>query len=164
MSYGFHPNPSLRNPKARIKITSSSPQVCIFQYLWNFPIIVSPELSKIQVDAALKILKRRKKVIGWHMADIWDYSNIAYAQNLHGRWSQTKCTTSTLTKSFDERGVQERGNKVVRCWNCVNNSNNNWVSPVQCVPKREVWKWYGTKRISWFLQNNDWMENFYGLS
>ncbi|XP_049397282.1 uncharacterized protein LOC125861416 [Solanum stenotomum] len=36
----------------------------------TLPIILSAELSDLQVDAALRILKRRRKAIGWQMDDI----------------------------------------------------------------------------------------------
>ena len=39
-------------------------------------VILSAELTDLQVEAALQILKWRKKAIGWKMADIYGISSL----------------------------------------------------------------------------------------
>ena len=79
-----------------------------------------------------------------------------YAQNIHRRRLQSKCTTSAEAKSIDEGCCQK---EVIKCLDAgiiYPTSGSKWVSPVQCVPKRgrmtvvtsEIHKWIPTKIVT----------------
>ncbi|XP_049372496.1 uncharacterized protein LOC125837407 [Solanum verrucosum] len=68
---GPPPKPSIEEaPNLELKTLPTHLRYAFLGTNETLPVILFAELSKIQVDAALRILKRRKKAIGWQMADI----------------------------------------------------------------------------------------------
>ena len=137
-SLGPPPKPSIEEaPKIELKELPSHLQYALLGENETLPIILAANLSREQVDAALVILKRRKKAIGWQMSDI------------HGINSGL-CMHKIYMKEGHRPSVQHqrRLNPVMKevVWKEVIKwldssivypiSDSTWVSPVQCVPKK----------------------------
>ncbi|KAH0759853.1 hypothetical protein KY290_023346 [Solanum tuberosum] len=95
------------------------------------------KLSKLQVDATLRILKRRKKVIGWKIADIHVISltlcmHRIYMEDDHKPSVQHQRRLNPLMKEV----VRKEVIKWLDAGIVYPISDSKWVSPVQCVPKK----------------------------
>ncbi|XP_070035004.1 uncharacterized protein [Nicotiana tomentosiformis] len=101
------------------------------------PIILSTCLTNMQVDSTLVVLQRRKKAIGWTLADI---RGISPAFCMH------KIILEDDAKPFVEHqrrlneDMQEVVKKEIVKWLDTGVvhliSDSSWTSPVQCVPKK----------------------------
>lgn len=68
---GPPPKPSIEEaPKMKLKILPAYLRCAFLGTNKTFLVILSAELSEILVEAASRILKRRKKAIGWQITDI----------------------------------------------------------------------------------------------
>jgi len=68
---GPPPKPSIEEaPKLELKTLPSHLRYALLGDDKNLPVILSADLSELQVDAALTILKRRNPALGWQMSCI----------------------------------------------------------------------------------------------
>ncbi|XP_070025330.1 uncharacterized protein [Nicotiana sylvestris] len=103
----------------------------------TLPIILSSCLTNVQVDATLVVLQRRKKAIGWTLADIRGISP-AFCMNKIILEKDTKPSVEHQRRLNE--AMQEVFKKEVIKWLDVGVvhriSDSSWTSPVQCVPKK----------------------------
>ncbi|XP_049381305.1 uncharacterized protein LOC125845836 [Solanum stenotomum] len=135
---GSSPKPLIEEaPKLELKYMPAHLRYAYLGTNETLPIILSAELSETQVDAALRILKRRKKVIGWKMTDIHGISpalcmNKIYMEEDHKPSAQHQRRLNPLMKEL----VRKEVIKWLDTGILYPISNSNWVSLVQCVPKK----------------------------
>ncbi|XP_049344141.1 uncharacterized protein LOC125808482 [Solanum verrucosum] len=103
----------------------------------TLPVILFAELFDLQVDAALRILKRRRKAIGWQMANI---HGISVALCMHKIYMEEDHKPKTQHQRQLNLVMKEVVRKeVIKCLDAgivYPISDTKWVSPVQCVPKK----------------------------
>lgn len=135
---GPPPKPSIEEaPKLELKTLLAHLRYAFLGTNKTLPLILSAELSKIQVGAALRILKRRKKAIGWHMVDI---HGISPALCMHRIYMEEDHKTSAQHQRRLNSLMKEVVRKEVIKWLDAGIVypiyDSKWVSPVQCVPKK----------------------------
>ncbi|XP_049344024.1 uncharacterized protein LOC125808353 [Solanum verrucosum] len=135
---GPHPKPSIEEaPKLELKALPAHLRYAYLGTNETLPVILSAELFDLQVEAALRILKRRKKSIGWHMADI---HGISPALCMHRIYMEDDHTPSAQHQRRLNPLMKEVVRKEVIKWLDAGVVypifDRKWVSPVQCVPKK----------------------------
>ncbi|XP_049394594.1 uncharacterized protein LOC125858852 [Solanum stenotomum] len=135
---GPHPKPSIEKaPKLELKALPAHLRYAYLGTNETLPVILSAELSDLQVEAALRILQRRKKAIGWQMADI---HGISPALCMHRIYMEDDHTPSARHQRRLNPLMKEVVRKEVIKWLNARVvypiSDSKWVSPVQRVPKK----------------------------
>ena len=137
MRVGGLPKPSIEeSPTLELKTLPAELRYVYLGTNETLPVILSAELSDLQVDAALRILKRRKKAIGWQMADIHEISpalcmHKIYMEEDHKPSAQHQRRLNPLMKEVVRKGVI----KWLDAGIVYPISDSKWVSLVQCIPK-----------------------------
>ncbi|XP_070007575.1 uncharacterized protein [Nicotiana sylvestris] len=111
-----------------------------YEYLGlNFTLLVilSSCLTNVQVDATWAVLQKRKRAIGWTLADI---RGISPTFCMHKIILQEDASPSLEHQRRLNEAMQEVVKKEVIKWLDVGVvypiSDSSWTSPVQCVPKK----------------------------
>ncbi|XP_075110335.1 uncharacterized protein LOC142181280 [Nicotiana tabacum] len=103
----------------------------------TLPVILSSYLTNMQVDATLAVLQKRKRAIGWTLADI---RGISPAFCMHKIILEEDANPSLENQRRLNEAMQEVVKKEVIKWLDVGVvypiSDSSWTSPVQCVPKK----------------------------
>ncbi|XP_019251113.1 PREDICTED: uncharacterized protein LOC109230030 [Nicotiana attenuata] len=127
------PRPSIEEaPKLELK---PLPAHLRYAYLGNsetLPVIISSSLTSTQEEKLVRVLREHKKAIGWTIADIKGTS----PSNLFRGRTPPRCRTAKEIKSHYERGGEKEVIKLPDADIIFPISDSNWVSPVQCVPKK----------------------------
>ncbi|XP_070002114.1 uncharacterized protein [Nicotiana sylvestris] len=101
------------------------------------PVILSSCLTNIQVESTLEVLQRRKRAIGWTLADIW---GISPTFCMHKIILDEGSKPSVEHQRRLNEAMQEVVKKEIIKWLDAEViypiSNSSWTSPVQCVPKK----------------------------
>ncbi|KAK4708672.1 hypothetical protein R3W88_029597 [Solanum pinnatisectum] len=106
---GPPPKPSIEEaPKLELKALPSHLRYAFLGANESLPVILSSALSEIQVDASLKILRKRKKAIGWQMADIHGISpalcmHMIFTEEGHKSSVQPQCRLYPMMKVWYAR-------------------------------------------------------------
>ncbi|XP_049388027.1 uncharacterized protein LOC125852317 [Solanum stenotomum] len=135
---GPPPKPSIEEaPKLELKTLPAHLRYAFLGTNETLPVILSAELSEFQVGAALRILKRRKRAIGWQLADIHGISpalcmHRIYMEEDHKPSAQHQWRLNPLMKEV----VRKKVIKWLDAGIVYPISDSKWVSPVQCVPKK----------------------------
>lgn len=140
---GTPPKPSIEEaPKLELEALLAHLRYTFLGANETLPVILSTELSEIQVDATFRFLMRRKKEIGWKMTNI---HGISTALCMHKIYMEEDHKPSVQHQRRLNPLMEEVVMKEVIKWFdagiVYQISNSKWVSLVQCVPKREVGLW-----------------------
>ncbi|XP_070039977.1 uncharacterized protein [Nicotiana tomentosiformis] len=103
----------------------------------TLPIILSSYLTNMQVESTLEVLQRRKRAIGWTLADI---RGISPAFCMHKIILEEGSKPSVEHQMRLNEAMQEVVKKEIIKWLDAGVvypiSDSSWTSPVQCVPKK----------------------------
>ncbi|KAJ8759780.1 hypothetical protein K2173_009881 [Erythroxylum novogranatense] len=103
----------------------------------TLPVIVSTELTNVQEEKLLRVLKGHKRAIGWTLADIKGISPL-FCQ--HKIILEEEFKPSVQPQRRLNPNMKEVVKKEIVKWLDVGIiypiSDSSWVSPVQCVPKK----------------------------
>ncbi|XP_070054300.1 uncharacterized protein [Nicotiana tomentosiformis] len=103
----------------------------------TLPVIISSCLTNVQVDSTLAVLQKRKKAIGWTLADIW---GISPTFCMHKIKLEDGSKLSIEHQRRLNEAMQEVVKKEIIKWLDAGVfyfiSDSSWTSPVQCVPKK----------------------------
>ncbi|XP_070017873.1 uncharacterized protein [Nicotiana sylvestris] len=103
----------------------------------TLPIILSFCLTNMKVDSTLEVLQRRKRVIGWTLAN---NRGISPAFCMHKIILEEGSKPSVEHQMMLNEAIQEVVNKEIITWLDVRVvypvSDSSWTSPVQCVLKK----------------------------
>ncbi|XP_019263643.1 PREDICTED: uncharacterized protein LOC109241362 [Nicotiana attenuata] len=136
---GRPPKSSLEEaPKLELK---PLPSHLHYAYLGNsntLPVIVSSHLSELQGEKLLRVLREHKHAIGWTMSDI---KGISPAFCMHKILMEEGHKPSVEHQRRLNPIMKEVVRKEVIKWLdagiVFSISDSKWVSPIQCVPKKE---------------------------
>ncbi|XP_075108953.1 uncharacterized protein LOC142180779 isoform X1 [Nicotiana tabacum] len=116
------------------------PSHLMYEFLGSnstLPVILYSCLTNMQVEATLVVLQKRKKTIGWTLADI---RGISPAFCMHKIILEDDAKPSLEHQRRLNEAIQEVVKKEVIKWLDVGVvypiSDSSWASPVQCVPKK----------------------------
>ncbi|KAJ8775219.1 hypothetical protein K2173_020223 [Erythroxylum novogranatense] len=116
------------------------PQHLKYAYLGEnstLPVIVSTELTNVQEEKLLRVLKGHKRAIGWTLADIKGISPL-FCQ--HKIILEEEFKPSVQPQRRLNPNMKEVVKKEIVKWLDAGIiypiSDSSWVSPVQCVPKK----------------------------
>ncbi|XP_070046116.1 uncharacterized protein [Nicotiana tomentosiformis] len=132
------PKPSIEEtPKLELK---PLPAHLRYAYLGNsetLPVIISSSLTNTQEEKLLKVLRKHKKAIGWTIADIKGISpsfcmHKIFLEDGHRPSIEYQRRLNTIMKEVVKKEVI----KLLDACIIFPISESNWVSPVQCVPKK----------------------------
>ncbi|XP_070047406.1 uncharacterized protein [Nicotiana tomentosiformis] len=103
----------------------------------TLPVILSSCLTNVQLDSTLAVLHKRKKVIGWTLADIREISH-AFCMHTFNLEEDAKPSIKHQRRLND--AMQEVVKKEIIKWLDAGVVylifNSSWTSTVQCVPKK----------------------------
>ncbi|XP_070032771.1 uncharacterized protein [Nicotiana tomentosiformis] len=103
----------------------------------TLPVILSASLTNVQIDSTLTVLQRRKKAIGWTLADI---RGISPAFCMHKTILKDDSKLSVEHQRRLNKAIQEVVKKEIIKW--LDSRvvypilDSSWTSPIQCVPKK----------------------------
>ena len=103
----------------------------------TLPVILSSALSDAQVHLALEVLKKRKKAMGWQMADLHGISpalcmHRIFMEEGHKPMAQPQRRLNPMMKEVVKKEII----KWLDAGIIYPISDSEWVSPVQCVPNK----------------------------
>ncbi|KAM2016485.1 hypothetical protein ACFX16_046894 [Malus domestica] len=103
----------------------------------TLPVIVSSSLTAIEEEKLIRVLKEHKTAIGWTLADIRGISPTTCMHRilLEEGAKPTREAQRRLNPPMMEV-VKKEIIKLLDCGVIYPISDNRWVSPVQCVPKK----------------------------
>ncbi|XP_049371097.1 uncharacterized protein LOC125836054 [Solanum verrucosum] len=133
-----HPKPSIEEaPKLELKALPSHLKYAFLGANEYLHVILSSALSELQVEASLKILRKRKRVIGWQMADINGINptlcmHMIFMKEGHKSIVQPQRKLNPMMKDVVRREVI----KWLDTGIIYPISDIKWVSLIQCVPKK----------------------------
>ncbi|XP_055824793.1 uncharacterized protein LOC129893304 [Solanum dulcamara] len=117
----------------------------------TLPVIVAAYLSEGQVTTLVEILQRYKKVIGWTIADIIDIPPSIYTHKIQLEEDSIPSIKHQMRLNPPMQEVLKK--KIIKWLDAgvvYPISDSRWVSPVQCVPKKEG---FAFKRMPFALYN-----------
>ena len=137
---GQPPKPSIEEAlKMGLKTLSAHLRYIFLGAIGTFIVIRYAKLFEVQDDAVLRILKRRKKAIGWKITNIHE---ISPALCMHRIYMEEHYKPSAQHQRRWNRLIKELVRKEVMKWLddriVYPISDSKWVNHVQCVPKRGV--------------------------
>lgn len=129
---------SEKSPQEELKLLLSYLKYVFLSESNTLPVILSISLTVAQVEAIVTVLKRRKRAMGWQILDIYHISlalcmHRIFIEEGHKLMAQPQWRLNTIMKEMVKKEVIK--------WLGVGIvfpiSDNKWVSPVQCVPKKD---------------------------
>nr|XP_009797491.1 PREDICTED: uncharacterized protein LOC104243910 [Nicotiana sylvestris] len=135
---GPPPRPSIEeDPKLELKPLPPHLQYAYLGDSDTLTVIVSSDLSKLQEEKLLRVLREHKRAFGWTMSDIKGISPAFY---MHKILMEDGHKPSVEQQRRLNPIMKEVVRKEVIKWLDVGIvfpiSDSKWVSPVQCVPKK----------------------------
>ncbi|XP_070023387.1 uncharacterized protein [Nicotiana sylvestris] len=132
------PKPSIEeSPKLELKPLPAHLRYEFLRPNFTLPVIISSSLLDVQVQQLLQVLKECKTTIGWTMANI---KGISPTYCMHKILLEEGHKPSREHQRRLNPNMKEVVKKKVIKWVDAGIifpiSNNNWVSSVQCVPKK----------------------------
>ncbi|XP_019229480.1 PREDICTED: uncharacterized protein LOC109210514 [Nicotiana attenuata] len=132
------PKPSIE--KARKLELKPLPPHLRYAYLGNsetLPVIISSSLTNTQEEKLLRVLREHKKAIGWTIADIKGTSpsfcmHKIFLEDGHRHSVEQQRRLNPIMKEVVKKEVI----KLLDAGIIFPISDSNWVSPIQCVPKK----------------------------
>ena len=103
----------------------------------TLPVIISADLSELQEEKLLRVLREHKRAIGWTMSDIRGISPAFCMHKIlmeeeHKLCIEQQCRLNPNMKEV----VRKEVIKWLDAGIVFPVSDSKWVSPVQCVPKK----------------------------
>nr|GEZ94310.1 reverse transcriptase domain-containing protein [Tanacetum cinerariifolium] len=105
----------------------------------KWPVIILKDLSVNEKSALIDVLKSRKKAIAWKLTDIKgiDPEFCSHKFLLKDNYSPKVQSQRRVNPKIDDF-IKKEVKKLLDAGLIYPISDNPWVSPVQCVPKKEV--------------------------
>ncbi|CAN6580908.1 unnamed protein product [Malus baccata var. baccata] len=103
----------------------------------TFPVIVSSSLTAIEEEKLIRVLKEHKTVIGWTLADIRGISPTTCMHRI--LLEEGAKPTREAQRRLNPPMMEVEKKEIIKLLDCgviYPISDNRWVSPVQCVPKK----------------------------
>ncbi|XP_070022219.1 uncharacterized protein [Nicotiana sylvestris] len=135
---GPPPKPSIEEaPKLELKPLPSHLHYAYLGSSDTLPVIISSDLSELQEEKLLRVLREHKRAIGWTMSDIRGISPAFYMHKIlmeegHKPSIEQQCRLNPNMKEV----VRKEVIKWLDAGIVFLISDSKWVSPVQCVPKK----------------------------